>query len=132
MLKCAYSIIATLPGVPCIYYGDEAGMEGYGDPFNRRYYPWGEEDAELISFFSKIGRIRRENSEFSEGILRFEEIGEHHVSYYRDGVYIAVNAGTEAVTVNAPEGVYDMLTDTTFDGVLPPMSAVICKKKENT
>ena len=34
----------TLPGAPSIYYGDEAGMEGYRDPFNRRTFPWGRED----------------------------------------------------------------------------------------
>lgn len=128
MLKCAYTLIATLPGVPCIYYGDEAGMEGYGDPFNRRYYPWGEEDTDLIAFFGKIGGIRRENSEFSEGILRFEEIGEHHVAFTRDSVYIAVNAGSEAVTLSAPEGLRDLITDAPFTGELAPMSAVICKK----
>jgi len=127
MLKCAYAIIATLPGVPSIYYGDEAGMEGYGDPFNRRYYPWGEEDEGLVTFFRNIGRIRRENSEFSEGILRFDKIGEHHVSYYRDGVYIVVNAGTEPITLNAPKGMRDLITDSAFDGTLPPMSVVICK-----
>ncbi len=127
MLKCAYAIIATLPGVPCIYYGDEAGMEGYGDPFNRRYYPWGEEDTDLVDFFAKVGRIRCENSEFAEGVLRFDEIGERHITYLRNGVFIAVNAGPEAVTVNAPKGVYDMITDSPFDGTLPPMSAVICK-----
>ena len=41
-------IICALPGIPCIYYGDEAGMWGAGDPFNRGPYPWGHEDNEFL------------------------------------------------------------------------------------
>ena len=48
----------TLPGVPCIYYGDEAGVEGYEDPFNRRCFPWGSEDGELIAWYKGLSRLR--------------------------------------------------------------------------
>lgn len=48
----------TFPGVPCIYYGDEAGMEGYRDPLNRGTYPWGKEDQELLGWYKKIIRWR--------------------------------------------------------------------------
>ena len=41
-MKMASAIQYTLPGVPSLYYGDEAGMEGYQDPFNRGCYPWGK------------------------------------------------------------------------------------------
>ena len=41
-LRIASAILYTMPGIPCIYYGDEAGMEGAKDPFNRRTYPWGK------------------------------------------------------------------------------------------
>ena len=49
-LKCAMVLQFFLPGVPCIYYGDESGMQGYKDPFNRQCYNWGSEDKELIKF----------------------------------------------------------------------------------
>lgn len=49
----------TLPGVPCIYYGDEAGMEGYRDPFNRRCFPWGEEDASLTQWYRSLAKLRQ-------------------------------------------------------------------------
>ncbi len=49
----------TLPGSPSLYYGDEAGMEGYKDPFNRRTYPWGREDPALISHFQALGKLKR-------------------------------------------------------------------------
>lgn len=66
-LKLAYTINATLPGIPSIYYGDEAGIEGYSDPFNRRTYPWGKEDNDLIEYYRKIGKIRRTNDAYREG-----------------------------------------------------------------
>lgn len=43
-LKLAFFLLLTLPGVPCIYYGDEAGVTGGEDPDNRRFYPWGKEN----------------------------------------------------------------------------------------
>lgn len=49
----------TFPGVPAIYYGDEAGVEGYKDPFNRRTYPWGAEDNELVEWYKAITALRR-------------------------------------------------------------------------
>ena len=48
----------TLPGVPCVYYGDEAGVEGYRDPFNRTCYPWGSEEAGLVEWYRRLGRLR--------------------------------------------------------------------------
>ena len=59
-LKLATLLQFSLPGVPCIYYGDEAGMEGYKDPFNRRTYPWGREDAELLDWYRTLGACRRQ------------------------------------------------------------------------
>lgn len=58
-----------LPGVPCIYYGDEAGMQGYDDPFCRATYPWGEENEELREWFKKMIHLRNENNAFIEGEL---------------------------------------------------------------
>lgn len=57
-LKLASLMQYLLPGVPCIYYGDEAGIEGYRDPFNRTCYPWGQEDTELIDWYESLGNLR--------------------------------------------------------------------------
>ena len=57
-LKLASLIQYLLPGVPCLYYGDEAGMEGYRDPFNRACYPWGREDQELLRWYETLGALR--------------------------------------------------------------------------
>ncbi len=67
LLKCAAAIQYTLPGVPSVYYGDEAGLEGYKDPFNRGCYPWGNENKALVDFYRQLGKIRRENPVFAKG-----------------------------------------------------------------
>ncbi len=59
-LKLAAMLQYLLPGVPCLYYGDEAGLEGYRDPFNRACYPWGREDAELLDWYRALGKMRAE------------------------------------------------------------------------
>ena len=57
----------SLPGVPCIYYGDEAGMQGYNDPFNRLAYPWGKEDNEILSIYKQMIAFRQNNSLLVDG-----------------------------------------------------------------
>lgn len=67
LLKLASVLQYTLPGVPSLYYGDEAGMQGYGDPFCRGAYPWGKENAELLEFYKSLGEIRRKTVAFKDG-----------------------------------------------------------------
>jgi glycosidase len=62
-LKTAAVLQYCLPGLPCVYYGDEAGLEGGLDPFNRGCFPWGEEDAELTEHYRALGKMRREHRE---------------------------------------------------------------------
>ncbi len=66
-LLLAYTILATVPGIPSIYYGDEVGLEGFSDPFNRMPYPYGKENVKILDFYKKIGIIRRGNSVYKEG-----------------------------------------------------------------
>ena len=66
-----------LPGTPSLYYGDEAGLQGYKDPFNRRPYPWGREDAVLLEHHRKLGQLRK-----TMEVLR---MGDIHFFYARDG-----------------------------------------------
>ena len=73
----------TLPGSPSIYYADEAGMEGYKDPFNRRPYPWGREDMDLLSHYRRLGRLRKENPALRLGDIQFLEAGDKHLIYTR-------------------------------------------------
>jgi glycosidase len=74
LLRCAMVLQFFLPGIPCIYYGDEAGMEGYKDPFNRRTFPWGRENSELLGFTRELASIRKSCPVFAEGELEFIEV----------------------------------------------------------
>jgi phosphomannomutase/glycosidase len=86
-LKMAVVINMTLPGVPCVFYGDEAGMEGFEDPFCRRCYPWGHENKGLQAWYRKVIAIRRTHRVYtcghyrsvaaSGGMYAFERYGEH-------------------------------------------------------
>jgi cyclomaltodextrinase / maltogenic alpha-amylase / neopullulanase len=66
-LKLLSLIQMTFPGVPSIYYGDEAGLEGYKDPLNRGTYPWGKENSELLDWYKAITTIRSKYDVFSTG-----------------------------------------------------------------
>ena len=82
-LKTAVFLQYTLPGSPSIYYGDEAGMEGHKDPFNRRTYPWGKEDTELLAYFKGLGRIRKDNPALRLGDIRFFWAGDGKLGFSR-------------------------------------------------
>ncbi|MDO4538749.1 MAG: 4-alpha-glucanotransferase [Coriobacteriales bacterium] len=56
----------TLPGVPCIYYGDEAGLEGYTDPYNRAPYPWGRENDNCRTIYRNAIAVRKSLPEVFE------------------------------------------------------------------
>ena len=71
VLREAVVMQMTWPGAPTIYYGDEAGVCGFTDPDNRRTYPWGREDKELIQFHKDMIRIHKENPSLIKGSLKF-------------------------------------------------------------
>ncbi len=72
-----------LPGSPSLYYGDEAGIEGHKDPFNRRTYPWGRENTELLSHFQRLGQLRREFAALRTGGIHFRHAGEQRLAFTR-------------------------------------------------
>ena len=95
LLKEAVIIQMTLPGVPLIYYGDEAGLTGGKDPSNRKSYPWDKENKDILEFYKKIASIRAteevlkngeiEFLEFNNGILGFER------TLNKDRIIVIVN-----------------------------------------
>lgn len=66
-LRLAAAMLMTLPGVPCIYYGDEAGLSGERDPYNRATYPWGREDQEIMSIYRAAIALRKSSDAFTHG-----------------------------------------------------------------
>ena len=72
-----------LPGCTSIYYGDEAGMEGHKDPFNRRTFPWGREDRDLQAHFKRLGALRKEQEVLRLGDIRFFFADNHQLGFSR-------------------------------------------------
>ncbi|MBR7117225.1 MAG: glycoside hydrolase family 13 protein [Clostridia bacterium] len=104
-LKMAYTMLATLPGIPVIFYGDEAGLEGYHDPFNRMPYPWGNEEASLVCHYQKLGEIRRSSNAFSSGSFELLHIDDELVVFKRNSgrdVFITIiNNSKKRINVRA-------------------------------
>ena len=108
MLKLAVAMQYTLPGFPCVYYGDEAGLEGYRDPFNRCCYPWGREDKDLIAWHKQLGDLRKSCSPLWEGKFIPLASKDRYMSYLRlddkNALYCAFNAGHNDHVVDVPPG----------------------------
>jgi glycosidase len=105
-LKLASILQYTVYGIPSVFYGDEAGMEGYHDPFCRFPYPWGREDAELMAHYRMLGRVRREHRAFHGGSFRFLCHGAGYFLFEReregDRVLVAVNIGIKDREFSVP------------------------------
>jgi len=103
LLRSASLLQFTLPGVPCIYYGDEAGLEGYEDPFNRRCYPWGNEDPELIEWYRTLLRVRKGSEVLAGGEYRTLRAWNGVFSFERSRgghrTQTLINLGQDAVSV---------------------------------
>ena len=67
-LRLGYALLFTFPGAPTLYYGDEAGLEGGRDPWNRRTYPWGREDHSLLVWCRTLGQLRKHTRPPSGGV----------------------------------------------------------------
>ena len=59
LLRMAVCFQYTWPGAPCIYYGDETALPGFTDPDNRRTFPWGKENWEMIEFYRQAAALRK-------------------------------------------------------------------------
>ena len=96
----------TLPGCPSIYYADEAGMEGYRDPFNRRPYPWGREDMEMMDHYLRLGKLRKSCEVLRLGDIRFFTAGDKHLGFERSykGKTVKVYANRSGDPWEVPNG----------------------------
>ena len=119
LLKQAYLLLAAIPGVPCIYYGDEIALEGYHDPFNRKTFPEKGFSDSYSSFFKTVNKIRRSEELFkaeetvsellAEGVLRITRV--------KNGKKLVAmaNMSDNAYHTNIEEST-DILTNQTYCG----------------
>ena len=99
-----------LPGAPSLYYADETGMEGHKDPFNRRTYPWGKEDRQLLEHHKQLGQLRKEHTALQLGDLEFFQAGSQKLGFRRSHrdqtLRIYVNYGNEPWEIPAGKLLY--------------------------
>ena len=95
-----------LPGCPSIYYADEVGMEGYKDPFNRRPYPWGREDRELLEHYTRLGKLRNCCEVLRLGDISFFQAGDKHLGFSRsyNGKTVKIYANRSGDSWEIPYG----------------------------
>ena len=115
----------TMVGVPLIYYGDEVGLKGEEDPLNRRTYPWGKEDKDILNFYKKIIKIRNGSSILKCGDLKFVTCDLDVICYKRNLVeeklFIIINRcknETKEVFINEfidVKKAVDLLANTDID-----------------
>ncbi|WP_297430156.1 glycoside hydrolase family 13 protein [Clostridium sp.] len=99
LLKVLTTIQFTLPGVPLIYYGDEAGLIGGREPDNRRSYPWGKENKQLVDFYQKLINIRNNEDSLKKGDLIIYETDLDALAFERnyenEKILVIVNVSNE-------------------------------------
>ncbi len=133
-LRLATLLQFALPGVPCVYYGDEAGMEGYKDPFNRGTFPREGADESLIAWYRLLGAVRRECPALVQGAFASVESPQGVVCFTRRSssaaLLCAVNREQEPRQVILPAAFSHAAVavgDGEVDGntlYLPPLSGV--------
>ncbi|GFZ34420.1 alpha-amylase [Clostridium zeae] len=119
MVKLAVAFQMTFPGVPVIYYGDEAGLEGQKDPDNRRTYPWNKEDKDILSWYKRLSGIRSNSLVLKRGELKFFDTNADVIcferSYKNSKILVVMNRnsnGSIKVEFGEVKGHYrDLLRD---------------------
>ena len=134
LLKACAALQYTLFGTPSVFYGDEAGLEGYRDPFCRLPYPWKKQEKELLSYYKKLGNIRRSEELFANGEFAFTEVSESFVAYKRydkknEIVVMANMADCEAERCLSHK-YRNLFTDETYNNTckIPSKGVIILKK----
>ena len=106
LMKAAAIVQFSLPGVPTIYYGDEAGLQGYRDPFNRACYPWGNENTELVDFYKNLGRVKHSlgmsSKEFQPIFFDYEAVC-FAVCQDENAALCCVNLSNSERCINVPD-----------------------------
>ena len=137
-VKLAVALLMTVPGVPCIYYGDEIGMEGGRDPDNRRCMSWDEStwDHDLRGYFKRLIQLRRTAPALRHGGFQMLYAQDDLLAYQRQSadqrILVIAFRGADSLKQNLlpvrhaglPDGTQltDHLTDKVFavtDGCIP-------------
>ena len=131
LLKLAAVVQFTSYGIPSVFYGDEAGLEGYHDPFCRKTFPWGREDTELLQFYKKLGDIRKNERALCDGEFTHMLSDDGLIVYKRgeeNGLIIVVNRCEEEKEYILKGKYIDILSDKSYNGIVAGNTSLILKK----
>lgn len=141
--KIATALQFTLPGIPSIYYGDEVGMQGYKDPFNRGTFPWENQREDLLRWYRSLGKLRKccpllKAGQFvpisgASGCVCYARMDGDRpdLSPDADAIVVLANNNSHAITYDLPEELKDVLPLFGAEGKegrtvpLPPYSCAI-------
>ena len=121
-----------------IFYGDEIGMEGMGNLANRKPYPWGKEDKELLDFFKVLGNIKKNEKILADADLKILEINNDYILFERnkndEKIVVGVNRTGDVKIINKQEENELQLfsLNESNSKKLNPHGAFVIKKTKNT
>lgn len=133
-LKIAVTLLFMLPGVPCIYYGDELGMQGHHDPLNRGCFVWEKRNSKVLKLHRTLGKLRESNKELFK-------YGEFEILKSADSLFFCTwNFGKQKITAllnNSDEDfnyvtggeLVDILTNKLYTGVVKKRDCVVLMKE---
>ena len=106
VMREAVAFQMTWIGAPTVYYGDEAGVCGFTDPDNRRTYPWGHEDQQMLGFHKEMIRIHKEHEALRTGAVVMLHCEKNILSYGRfteeEQIIVILNNRSELAEVTVP------------------------------
>ncbi len=132
-LKALSVVLYFLPGAPCIFYGSEVGLHGYKDPFNRKCFPWGHLDKDLLKFFRKLGKVRRKNEEqLCNKKIRIYDFDNRVLRFERNNLFIIVNFSNLTQEMRVPEEYLDaehLFEMGVAENSIKPYGAIVMRKR---
>lgn len=122
IMKEAITFQMTWIGAPTIYYGDEAGLTGWTDPDNRRTYPWGHEDNELLEYYKALIKIHKEYRAFAWGSIDYLYMSYGIMCYGRwtdnEKIIVILNNNDNSQEVIVPAWRVEVPDATVFNKIL--------------
>ena len=137
-LKIAFAFLLSMPGAPFIYYGDEIGMQGMKDPFNRGCMAWDDVNDELLKWYKRLGQIRHSSKAFLNGDFEKVYCDGGVIAYSRncesDSVLVAINNSNESKKIFVGtqwDNSYSLFDEICVDGfiTLPPYRYTLLSKQ---